>query len=113
MASSDPWNIGRRGIRQTVAADDIDRILRGRPGLLLGPGITMGAGCLTDLTRALGGSFEGPPDTEFLVMTDALVSKGIDRHDIRYRIRDWIQGMKPNAELGVIINARWRAVLSS
>jgi hypothetical protein len=97
----------------TIDAADIGQLLRGRMGLLIGPGMTTFPGSfgeLRDQLAARGGVTAG--DT-YLATCDALIDNGTADSQIRDWIRETVSGQKRSALLSHLVKYRWAAVLSA
>ena len=103
----------RRSARETLSAEQLDTILRGRPGLIVGPGLTLGAGCLREMARDLATAFDGPPDLALPLTADAIVAKGVDILDVRKRLHESIQRCTQNPAVDLVVKTRWSTVLSA
>ncbi len=98
---------------ERIGADALESLLRRPMGLIIGPGITLGAGCLADLARDLASHFSVTGPTHLLATCDAIVAKGTKSHEIRERVRSRLKQGRAAGSVSVLAKSRWSAVLSA
>lgn len=104
MPHSDPYD--------SIGAEEVGGMLRRSMGLIIGPGLTHGPGCLAELARSAAGHFNVQPSGRFFQVADAAIATGVTPSDLRVWARDAIAAL-PTASVLALARARWCAVLSS
>ena len=98
---------------ETIQPDEIGRLARGRMGLILGPGLSLYPGSLSDLSKELATQHQVPQGPTYLKTADAALEKGIEATAIRETIRSFVAAQKPSTLLTQLCKAKWAAVLSA
>ena len=104
--------------RQLLSAEDIERILRGRPGLLVGPSLSMGAGRLSYIAREIAeeNGILGE-ESNLLTQVDRLIATGNENvaSRVKEKLRDKFQEARTgtNRIIERTAKTRWSAVLSA
>ncbi len=95
-----------------IKADEVGMLLRGRMGLILGPGISKFPGSFDDLSTWLAQQGEIEPGESYIETCDALLDAGVDEANLKEWIRERVGGQKRSALLSHLAKAKWSAVLS-
>jgi hypothetical protein len=96
-----------------MPAEKFESALSRRPGLFLGPGATLGPGCLVEIARGLAARFDLVSDAPLLAVADALGERGIDRPQLCTAFRGVLGSLTPSATLSQIATVSWSGVLSA
>ena len=106
--------IGDGDTQQLITAEDLAKILRGRPGLIVGPTFSMGAGCLSELAKGIARANDCDEyESEFFIQIDKLLENGMDATELREQLRQIIHKLPKNKSNKSIAKTRWSAVLSA
>ena len=95
-----------------IRADELSSYLRGKMGLVVGPGFTVSPGVLTELSSHLAKEFGVEKRDNFLETADRCVEANTSEEALRESVRQFISIQKPAPTLPHLAKARWSAVLS-
>lgn len=100
-------------VPEKLTADGLERYLRGQLGLILGPGLTLGAGGLREIARdLLAESSDSSGDSDPFLVVDRLIADGVPRADIIQHLRTSVQRLQKHVNARNLSSVRWSAVLS-
>jgi len=94
-------------------AGDLERILRNRPGLLLGPEYTIGRRALAALGDHLAQTFNVAAGDTYCATVDSALDSGNSDEAVRKEIRGYIDRCAPKAQIDRLARIRWTAVISA
>lgn len=95
-----------------ISIEEFEQRLRAQPGLLLGPGTTLGQGCLIQIAHDLSRGHGGPDDRDPFLVADKLIGKGVGRTQLLKTVRDSVQCAQGRGDIGRLTTIRWGAVAS-
>lgn len=98
---------------EIIRPEDIGRLIRGRMGVIVGPGLSQCPGVFSDLSRHLSQVFGVEQGANYLKTADAALAKGVKEGDIREQIRSFIDKQPPSALLSHLCKAKWAAAFSA
>ena len=96
-----------------IRADEISSYLRGRMGLLVGPGFTTAPGVLTELAGRLAGEFQTEARGTYLDIGDRCLAAGATEAELRGFIVDFFSKQTRAPEVSHLAKAKWSATLSA
>ena len=108
------WTLWKEGrcVMEELEPSELGTLLRGRPGLIIGPGATLNVNSLASLLKGLGTKFGYAANHHFLKMCDGLSKTGVSDEDVRSEIGAWLAAQDAASNIDVIARANWSAVLS-
>ena len=98
---------------QEIRADEIGSYLRGRMGLLIGPGITTAPGALTELSGELAWKFNAEDRGTYLDVADRCLAAGAADAELRGFITEFFSRRTRAPEVTHLAKAKWSATLSA
>ena len=99
---------------QSISAEDVMRMLRGRPGLIVGPTLSMGAGCLNELAKKIAKANDcSEYEYGLFPQIDKLIEIGVDPSTLREQLREAFRETGNTSSILSIGRTRWSAVLSA
>jgi hypothetical protein len=96
-----------------LSISDLHTLLRSRPGLIVGPALTLHPGTLQELADAIETKFQIESDDNFLVAADKAVEKDNNEAAVVAEVNAFITGQKPSAVLSHLADGRWSAIISA
>jgi hypothetical protein len=97
---------------ERIRADELGTYLRGKMGLVVGPGFTINPGVMAELASHLASEFGVESRDSFLETGDRCLEAGISEDLLRDAIRQFLAAQKAAPGLPQLAKARWSAVLS-
>ncbi len=96
-----------------MPAADVPQLLRGRMGLIIGPGITKFPTAFSDLAGRLAESGNVASGGTYLDVADRMIDAGAADATVAERIREIVGSQQPSTLISQLCKARWGAVLSA
>lgn len=98
---------------EKLTLEGFERCMRGQPGLLIGPGLTLGAGGLKEIAHDLNEAFpQCANESDPFLVADCLVAQNVEQARVTESIRSSIQKLRKKKQLGNLATVRWSSVLS-
>ena len=98
---------------EEIKATDVANLLRGRMGLIIGPGVTKCPGSFTELSAELAAKGEVSEGRHYIETGDASLDKSVTEDTIKQWIRECISGQSRAVGMSQLAKIRWGAVLSA
>ncbi len=95
-----------------LSIDQFGEMLRGRMGLIIGPGATKFPGCMKELHVSLASDRSLPAEESLFAIGDVLLEQEVKDSEIMESIREKQSKQKKSALLTHLTKVRWAAVLS-
>ena len=96
-----------------ILLDQLDGLLTGHAGLILGPAATCHSGCLSSIADELRSTFAIDINGNYLAVAESAIAQGKDKANIRRTIRGAISKFQPSPLISQLAKIRWAAVLSA
>lgn len=97
----------------TITAVDLDRIVRGRIGLIIGPDVTHHPGILEELSASVAKQYQVEQGKTFLETGESAIQAGHSADDLRQHSTKFLAAQSPSALTGQLANVRWSAIFSA
>ena len=99
-------------VERRIRADELGTYLRGKMGLVVGPGVTINPGIMAELSSHLASEFGVERRESFLETGERCLEGSVPEDGLRDRIRQFFAAQKAAPGLAQLAKARWSAVLS-
>src|ERR1044071_8230415 len=86
--------------------------LRQHPGLIIGPGVTLGNGSVGRVAASLATAFSVDPESHIETVSDRVLAGGIDRSKVVEALQEAFEA-ETGSGLETLAELRWPAVLSA
>src|SRR5580698_3025484 len=96
-----------------VSASELEQLLTGKMGLVIGPGVTNYYGSFDDLTNTIAARAKITPAGNYLETCDSLLDTGMTEQLVCEWVREALQAQPPSTLLGRLSKVRWSAILSA
>jgi hypothetical protein len=98
---------------EEITTEEIGPLLRGRMGLIIGPGMTKFPGCLRELRDAIAEKGGVSPEGTLFTVSDSLLDAAVREEELVGWIREKVNAQKKSSVLTHLVQNRWAAVLSA
>ena len=95
-----------------IGANQIEKLLQRRMGLLVGPGLTYYPGVLGALSKSLADEYEVAERSSYLQVADAALEGGTTEDHLRQSIRQFFDSQTPSVSLSSLAKVKWGSILS-
>jgi hypothetical protein len=98
---------------ETIDLADFEKLLRGNPGLLIGPGQTIHADHCADVQSFLQSKYSTQGNSLHAVVDSLIATHGATEDELRRAVADAFKASPPAPQLSQLAKIRWSAVLSA